>query len=228
MTLNEQEKLRLLQTLRDDPAFLASVRSLILPDELIQLPERFAQFAGHVMAFIETQQQFNADVTAFIKRQEQFNAGIASQLQRITDDLGEIKGHVASRIARQMPDEIAEHLGYQIIDHLDGKDLRSMLRQHNPTDISPGVRSSFYYADLVALVEDQHSNQLYIAAEASYTADQRDSQRAMRNAQFITRFTSVDAVPVIVSRENDYEVQQLIQQGSVRWFQLQLRHLQPQ
>ena len=213
MTLNEQEKLRLLQTLRDDPAFLASVRSLILPDELIQLPERFAQFAGHVMAFI--------------KRQEQFNAGIASQLQRITDDLGEIKGHVASRIARQMPDEIAEHLGYQIIDHLDGKDLRSMLRQQNPTDISPGVRSSFYYADLVALVEDQHSNQLYIAAEASYTADQRDSQRAMRNAQFITRFTSVDAVPVIVSRENDYEVQQLIQQGSVRWFQLQLRHLQP-
>ena len=212
MTLNEQEKLRLLQTLRDDPAFLASVRSLILPDELIQLPERFAQFAGHVMAFI--------------KRQEQFNAGIASQLQRITDDLGEIKGHVASRIARQMPDEIAEHLGYQIIDHLDGKDLRSMLRQQNPTDISPGVRSSFYYADLVALVEDQHSNQLYIAAEASYTADQRDSQRAMRNAQFITRFTSVDAVPVIVSRENDYEVQQLIQQGSVRWFQL--RHLQPQ
>ena len=88
-----------------------------------------------------------------------------------------------------------------------------MLRRQNPTDISPGVRSSFYYADLVALVKDQHSNQLYIAAEASYTADQRDSQRAMRNAQFITRFTSVDAVPVIVSRENDHEVQQLIQQG---------------
>ncbi len=45
MTLNETEKHRLLQTLREDPYFLAEVRSLILTAELVQLPHRFAEFA---------------------------------------------------------------------------------------------------------------------------------------------------------------------------------------
>ena len=221
MTLNEQEKRRLLQTLQDDPAFLAQVRSLILTEELVQLPERFAQFASHVMAFIERQEEFNS-------RQEEFNTGVTNRLQRITDDLGDLKGHVAGRLAREMADDIAEHLGFEIIQQLNGNDLRQLLRQQKPADISPGVRRSFYLADLVAKVEDQDGNQLFIAAEASYTADERDTQRAIRNAEFLTKFTGINAVPVIASRNNDHAVQQLVDHGTVRWFQFDTQDLQPQ
>ena len=249
MTLNEQEKLRLLQTLQEDPAFLAQVRSLILPAELVQLPERFAQFASHVMAFIERQEEFNAEFRDFITRQEEFNArqgefnarqgefnarqeefnaGVTDRLQRITGDLGDLKGHVAGRIAREMADDIAERLGFEIIQQLNGNDLRRMLRQHKPADISPGARRSFYLADLVAKVEDEDGNQLFIAAEASYTADERDTQRAIRNAEFLTRFTGINAIPVIASRNNDHAVQQLADRGAVRWFQFEPRDLQPQ
>ena len=83
MTLNQHEKQRLLQALQDDPVFLAQVRSLILSAELVQLPERFAQFA--------------TNVTAFIERQERFNAAVEDRLQRITDDLG--TSRVTSRAA---------------------------------------------------------------------------------------------------------------------------------
>ena len=284
MMLNEQEQRRLLRTLQDDPAFLAQVRSLILPAELVQLPERFAQFASEVTAFIERQEKFN-------ERQEEFNAtanvrfqkmdghiqrmdghireidghiqrmderiqkmddhfqGMDEHIQRmdehiqrmderfekmderfqgIIDDLGILKGHVAGRVAREMADDIAEHLGFEIIELLNGKDLRVMLRGHKPHDISPGVRRSFYLADLVALVEDQDGNRLYIAAEASYTADTRDSQRAVRNAQFLTRFTGIDALPAVVSLRNDRDVQQLVNAGSILWFQFEARDLQPQ
>ena len=207
MAMNEQEKLRLLQALQDDPAFLAQVRSLVLPTELLELPERFAQFASKVMAFIERQETIN---------------------QRLTDDLGDLKGHVPGRVAREMSDDIAESMGFKVIEDLNRKDLRQMLRGQNPGDISPGVRRSFYLADLVARVQDQDGNQLFIAAEAAYTADERDTQRAIRNAGLIKRFTGLETVPAIVSRRNDDVVQQLVEQGQVRWFQLEERDLQPE
>ena len=291
MTMNQQDKERLLRTLQDDPVFLAQVRSLILPAELVQLPERFAQFATYVTGFIERQEEFNADFRAFIQRQEQVNARqegfnartdasiarleesiarqdqsiarleefavrqeefnvrqeefnvrqedfntrqaetnatVEARLQRITDDLGDLKGHVAGRIAREMADDIAEQLGYEITWQLNGNDLRNMLRGSTANDIPAGVRRSFYVADLVAQVQDQDGNQLFMAVEASYTADERDTRRAVRNAELIGRFTGMTAVPVVASLENDHAVQQLVDDGHVRWFQFQSRDLQPQ
>ncbi len=270
MTMSQQDKERLLQALQDDPEFLAQVRSLILPAELVQLPERFAQFATHVTGFIERQEEFNArqeefnaDFRAFIQRQEEFNADfrafiqrqeetnarqeetnarqeetnarqegfnarVEERLQRITDDLGVLKGHAAGRIAREMSDDIAEHLGYEITQQLNGNDLRAMLRGSTAYDIPSSVRRSFYVADLVAKVQDADGNQLFMAVEASYTADERDTRRAARNAELISRFTGLTAVPVVASLENDHAVQQLVDDGQVQWFQFQTQDLQPQ
>ncbi len=249
MTMSQQDKERLLLTLQDDPVFLAQVRSLILPAELVQLPERFAQFATYVTGFIERQEEFNARqeefnartdasiarLEEFAVRQEDFNtrqaetnASVEVRLQRITDDLGDLKGHVAGRIAREMADDIAEQLGYEITWQLNGNDLRNMLRGSTANDIPAGVRRSFYVADLVAQVQDQDGNQLFMAVEASYTADERDTRRAVRNAELIGRFTGMTAVPVVASLENDHAVQQLVDDGHVRWFQFQSRDLQPQ
>ena len=214
MTMSQQDKARLLQALQDDPEFLAQVRNLVLPAELVQLPERFAQFATYV--------------TDFIRRQEETNARVEERLQRITDDLGVLKGHAAGRIAREMSDDIAEHLGYEITQQLNGNDLRAMLRGSTPYDIPVSVRRSFYVADLVAKVEDQDGNELFMAVEASYTADERDTRRAVRNAGLISRFTGLTAVPVVASLENDHAVQQLVDDEQVQWFQFQAQDLQPQ
>ena len=91
--------------------------------------------------------------------------------------------------------------------------MRRILRQHNPGDIDPGTRRSFYLADLVGRALDRDGNELFIAAEASYTADRRDAERAVRNAGFLTRFTGIDAVAVVASRRNDREVQELVDNG---------------
>ncbi len=199
MTMSQQDKARLLQTLQDDPAFLSQVRSLVLPAKLVRLPESFAQFATYVTGFIERQEQFNA-------RQAETNASVDRRLQRITDDLGDLKGHVAGCIAREMADDIAEQLGYEITQQLNGNDVRDMPRGSTANDIPAGVRRSFYVTDLVAKVQDQDGNQLFMAVKASYTADERDTQRAVRNAELIGRFTGMTAVPVVASLENDHTV----------------------
>ncbi len=311
MTLNETEKRRLLRTLREDPDFLAEVRSLILPAELVQLPQRFAEFAAQVMDFIQRQEELNTQFLAFMQRQEEFNAevrtfmveqeefntevrtfmveqeefntevrtfmveqeefntevrtfmvdqkefnqqqeefntevrtfmveqkefnrrqeetnqSVNTRLQQITDDLGDLKGHVAGRIAREMADDIAEHLGFEIVQLLNGQDLRQMLRRQQPGDLPPGVRRSFYHADVVARVIGPDGKEGFMTAEASYTADRRDSDRALRNAALLTRFTGELATPVIASLRNDYEVAELVEQQAILWYQFEARDLTP-
>ena len=135
---------------------------------------------------------------------------------------------MAGRVAREMADDIAERFGFEMIEVLNGQDLRQMLRQHNPADIAPGARRSFYLADMVGRVIDQQGNEFFLATEASYTADQRDSDRAIRNAEFLTRFTGMSAMPVVASRHNDREVQRLVEAGTIRWFEFDQRDLSPQ
>ena len=228
IAMTDDDRARFLHSLRSDPDFRDEVRSLLLGEELLKLPERFAEFAAYVNDFIERQKAFNAKVGDFMERQEETNARVERRLQRITDDLGDLKGHVAGRIAREMADDIAERLGFELVETLRGDDLRRLLRRHNPSDIDPGTRRSFYLVDLEGKALDREDNELFIAAEASYTADRRDVDRAVRNAEFLTRFTGVAAVPVVASRQNDRAVQQLVADGGVLWFQFSQRDLTPQ
>ena len=234
MTLSADDKTRFLEALRNDHEFLQQVRQRVLTTDLLELPERFAAFASMVTSFIEAQREINARVDrhlgrvdAHLARVDEHLGRVDTRLQQITDDLGDLKGHVAGRVLRENADDIAEHLGFEIVETLNGNDLRRMLRQNNPTDIAPGDRASFYLADLVAKVTDQAGDEFFLAAEASYTADRRDTDRAIRNAQFLTRFTGAKAVSVIASRENDHDVARLVNDRAVLWFQFEQRHLTP-
>ena len=193
--------------------------------------------ASTTTSFMERQQTTNAEVATRLNGiDNRLNGidtrldgidnrldGVDIRLQQITDDLGDLKGHTAGRIAREMADAIAEHLGYQMIEVLVSNDLRQLLRQQDSADIAPGFRRSFYLADLIGSVIDQQGNEIFLAAEASSTADQRDTDRAIRNAEFLTRFAGLPAVPLIASRHNDHAVQSLVQAGTIQWFEFDQR-----
>ncbi len=141
---------------------------------------------------------------------------------------GDFKGHVPGRIAREIADDIAERFGYEMLEVLTRSDLRQMLRQHRPDAINQGTRQGFYVADLVGKMLDQDGKELYLTLESSYTADRRDTDRAVRNAEFVTRFTGLPAVPAIASWQNDREVEQLVENGAVLWYQFSSRELNPE
>lgn len=214
-----------LDLLERDGAFREAVRRQLLTAELVELPERFAAFAGRVDEFMVEQQAINARAdTRFDAVDARFDR-VDARLQAITDDLGVLKGHAAGRVARDHVETILDRLGLRYVTILDRRDLVGLLRRFR--DIPTGERQSFYRADLVLEALDDDGATRYVAVEASYTADRRDSDRARRNAGFLTRVTGCPAHAVVVSLRNDRDVQALVEAGTVHWHRLTEKDLAP-
>ncbi|MXZ43047.1 MAG: hypothetical protein F4Z18_15145 [Caldilineaceae bacterium SB0666_bin_21] len=218
MALETALRAEFLDLLERDAEFREAVRRQLLTAELIELPERFAAFAGRVDEFIVEQQAINASVEARFDR-------IDVRLQTITNDLGVLKGHAAGRAARDHVETILDELELTYVTILHRRDLVSLLAA--APDIAAGDRQSFYRADLVLEAKAVDGATRYVAVKASYTADRRDSDRARRNARFLTDRTGCPAHAVVASLRNDRDVQDLVDQGAVHWHQLTEKDLDP-
>ena len=152
--------------------------------------------------------------------------GMDGRLKTLTDDMGILKGNVVSRATRDHVDSILSLLDLEYVNILHRRDLVAMLGR--ATDIPMGHRQSFYRADLMLQAVDADGTTHYVATEASYTADRRDTDRALRNAEFLKRCTGCPAHAVISSVKNDHEVQSLVDEGTVRWYQLMDKDLNPE
>ena len=188
--MSPQEHSRFLKALEDDQEFREEVRQRLLTKELLALPEQFAKFSVHVTAFIERTE-------AFMENQSASNARTETAIQRLQTDVGILKGNAARRLLRDHIDEVLEFLNVDFVRMLVRGDLTSMVRNSGEASKIPfGERQSFYSADLVVEATSPEGNTCYIAGEASYTADLRDTSRALRNAEFLTTFTGHPAVPI--------------------------------
>ncbi len=177
------------------------------------MPERFAVFASRV--------------DEFITEQRETNARVEKRLQGIADDIGMLKGNVAVRATRDNAERIVEQvLNLHPLSILSRSDLIAMLRP-KASEIERTWKNSFYQADLVMQSIADDGTVHYMAAEASYTADRRDTDRALHNADLLTRCTNAPAHAVVASVRNDHEVQALVDAGKVHWFQLTNRDLTP-
>ena len=197
----------LIRLLTENAEFYQAVRRLILTDELIELPERFAAFASRVDDFIAEQQAFNAEQRAFNRR--------------LQDDIGELKGNAARSVINAYYYEIAAHLGLTLQTTLVRRELNELIGpQGRHPDVSSGDRASFVRADLVIIAAGPDDDAHNIALEASYTADVRDTRRARRNAELLERLTGRRTHAMIASVRNDNDAQAEVDRGAVDWYAL--------
>ena len=231
-TINNSDDL--LRLLREDPHFYQEARRLILTDELIALPERFAALAARVDAFITKQEKFNAEQLQFNAEQLQFNEEQrqfnAEQLQfneeqrqfnrQFSRDLAELKGNTARYIVQSHCVDIASFLGFVWQTNLTRTDLINVVGHRPQSGLEAGDWISFVNADLVirAVDGDNHTN--YIAVEASYTADARDTSRAIRNAGILQSRTGSRSHAVIASLRKDNSIAEEIDAGAVHWYEM--------
>ena len=211
----------LIRLLTENAEFYQAVRRLILTDELIELPERFAAFASRVDDFIAEQRGINAKQQEFNAEQQEFNAEQRAFNRRLQDDIGELKGNAARTVIDGHLHEIAAHAGLTLQATLSRRELGDLIGpQGRHPDISSGDRASFIRADLVIIAASPDGDARNIALEASYTADVRNTRRARRNAELLERLTGRRTHAMVASVRNNNDAQAEVDRGTVDWYAL--------
>ena len=189
-TMSADERARFLQALKENAEFRDEVHRKLLSNVLLELPDKFAQFTEYVNEFMARTEKFMAATTEFIARTEQFMDRTENRMNRMEDSIGILKGNAARRLLRDHLELVLELTGTDFVRILSKNDLIHLVRNSGEANEIPyGERRNFYAADLVIEAVNPQGNTCYVTAETSYTADNRDSGRAIRNAEFMTRFT---------------------------------------
>ena len=224
-TINSQEDF--LRALSENPEWRAAVRAQILGEELLQLPAKFNTFVERMDAFIDEQKQSNAEMRLFNAGQRELNERYIDRLDRITNDSAQFKGWLARLAATESAPGIALDMGMEYVGTLTRAELARLAHNASGGEIPTSELRSFRDADVV-IEADLDGSTHYIAVEASYTADRRDTDRALRNASFLTRFTGTPAHAAVVSVRNDRELDPLIVPGNVYWHPIPDSYMEPE
>ena len=152
---------------------------------------------------------------------------LTKRFDRLVDDVGNLKGNDALLLTERWYRLVAVDLGYSSADLVDVFELRQIARLPAVQDVGRDALRSFLGADLVIKAEGEDGDQHYIVVEVSYTVNGRDTRRAVRNAELLSRATGVGATAVVSGFTIDDAVREEIASGAARWFRLDSRELAP-
>ena len=214
-----------------NPRWLDAVRPRVLTRELIEMPQTLARFAaGTNERFAEVGQRFDRVDQRFDKVEGEMNERFDKVDQRLDkvegdisglrDDIAPLKGaHVRSAAVREAG-LIAGDMGFTLVQTLNPEQVGTLIQSQTAIDISESDLRSFRRADLIMEVTDGDGETCYVAVEISFTANGRDTTRAVRNAEFLTRFTGKRSQAAVAGLRRDDRIEDSIESGEVFWYQL--------
>ena len=222
---------RLMQTLDENPQLLAAVRSRVLTQELLELPGKVAALSETVAALSETVAALSETVAALSETVASMDARLAGRIDQIvermdrrfdqvSEDFTCLKDVGTITATKEQAHVIAEVVGLRSQRYLQGNEIIDLSRSQDTSDIQRGDLISFHRADLIMEATDDAGELHYIAIEVSFTADRRDTRRAIRNAAYLTRFTGRPAKAVVAAMRIDWEIQSVLDSGRVVWYRL--------
>ena len=253
-TINNIEDL--VRVLDENPEWLEALRARLLSRELLELPDRFAQFSAEmsqlraeVNRFVEEMNQFRAEVNRFVEEMNEFRAEVNRfveemnqfraemnrfvadtnlRFNRVEADMGNLKGVLVRREAIEHATVSAREMGLRRTKTLAPDDVWDLADSVDTSGISTDDLRSFRRADLIMETVDSEGETHYVAVEISFTVNGRDTSRAIRNAEFLTRFTGKRSHAVVSGIELDYRVRSIAESGEVFWYQLDPGLLEPE
>ena len=217
----------LVHVLDEHPHWLEAVRSRLLTRELLELPQKLAEFAADTERRFETlerrlealERRFETLERRLEALERRFEA-LERQLDQLRTDVAPLKAAHARNEARHEADLMAEEQGLTLVHTLDREEIRDLVRSSDTDGISKHELRSFRLADIVLRATDSAGAECYLAVEVSYTANGRDTSRAQRNARFLTRFTGRRAYAVVAGLRFDERIRRSVESGAIAWYQL--------
>ncbi len=220
-TINSQEDF--LRALRENPEWREAVRALILGEELLNLPAALQRLSDTVDRFVarqeqfnDEQRQFNDEMREFRSDQTQFNSNAVNRFDRMESDLSFWKKDYTQRRLASRSESIPSDMGIEFLRNMTYGELTKIAVAAAGGQALSDDLKSFRDADLVVIALDDGTTR-YLVVEISYTADERDTRRAIRNARILEEQTGIPSTPVVASVRNTNEVQDMVVSGQVYW-----------
>lgn len=151
---------------------------------------------------------------------------VESGLNALRNDVAPLKAAHARNAAVENATGIARSFGLRRISTLTQDDLWDLTDSIHASDVPSNELESFRRADLIMEVTDEAGESSYIAVEISFTVNGRDTDRAIRNAAFLTKWTGRPARAVVAGFRRDDRIQSRIESGDVSWHQLDAEDLE--
>ena len=201
----------LLRLLREDPDFRDQVRSLLLSQELIELPERFARFEGYVeRQFTEVRSNIER-VDGDITEMRSNIVHIRGAVTEIRGDLGRLKGGEYERRVGRMFASYASGafrqrhnrplrrnrllVGASQVPTAEYQDILASAVENR--EISDEEMDDLQEADAVMTGQDQGSA-VYFVGEFSVTVHNHDIDRAISRASILSKATGSQTWPMVI------------------------------
>ena len=143
------------------------------------------------------------------------------ELVEILDDNPQWIEALAKTAAIRQAPGIAADMGFNWTRTLSMHHLLRMIANGDTSGIDPIDLRKFRNADLIIEAVDAQDKTHYIAVEISYTADARDTDRAIMFARFLKKFTTCDAHAAIAALSIDNRIRNITQSGDVFWYRLE-------
>ena len=242
----------ILNAVRNDPEVRDALRRELLSQDLLELPERFSAHAAaterrlgslenvlaefiaatnrRLEALEQGQEELKQDMAGLKQGQEELKQGHDSLVTIVTgvrEDIRPLKAAHARNAAERAIVGIALTNDCLPVKQLGELDLYQMLPANQSSDIDRASQESFRRADLVIEAEHESTGEThYFAVEASYTAGLNDIRRAVRNAEYLTRFTGRSAQPVVASVDIIPEAEAAFREQGCTHYAIPRRHLE--
>ena len=194
-----------------------------LSQKFVELSQKFVELSQTVaelsQKFIELSQTV-AELVATVRELADELRATNRRLDRLQDDVGWLKGRIIYDIVRDDAALIADEMGFVLEKALIRADLMKLTRGQDVSDLPRGTLQSFHRADLMMQVVDAEGGQRYVAVEASFTVNGRDSRRALRNAELMTRLTGQPAMAAVAGVRFDWDLKDQIEFEQLHWYEI--------
>jgi len=151
---------------------------------------------------------------------------VENSIQKLRNEVAPIKAAHARNAAIEDALAIAGDLGLRQAKTLTREEIWEISESADTSDISTGDLRSFRRADLILEAADNDGEACYIAVEVSFTANGRDTDRAIRNAEFLGRFTGKRSIAAVAGLYRDNRIDEALETGAVSWHQLDPEQLE--
>ena len=211
----------LVRVLDDNPEWLEALRARLLTRELLEMPNALAQFAAETdrrFAGVDhSLAQFAAETDRQFAEVNRRLDGNDRSIRRLEDNVAILKGAHARNVAQRDYGWMTRSMGLRPLRLLPVDEVDELALKLRETGVSRSDLESFRKADMIIEAADAGGETVYIAVEVSFTVDERDTGRAMRNARYLTRVTGKPARAAVIGSTLDDRIRALIASGEVYW-----------